>query len=48
MSTAEIEVVEAFRSIRVTPEKAMASAAALNKRDALEFDILKLTHSLSF
>ncbi len=35
MSTAEIEVVEAFRSVRVTPEKAMASAAALNKRDAL-------------
>jgi len=35
MSTAEIEVVEAFISIGVTADKAMAAAAALNKRDAL-------------
>ncbi len=35
MSTAEIEVVEAFTSIGVAPDKAMAAAAALNKRDAL-------------
>jgi len=35
VSTAEIEVVEAFTSIGVAPEKAMAAAAALNKRDAL-------------
>jgi hypothetical protein len=35
MSTAEIEVVEAFTSIGVTADKAMAAAAALNKRDAL-------------
>jgi len=33
MSTAE--VVEAFTSIGVAPDKAMAAAAALNKRDAL-------------
>jgi hypothetical protein len=35
MSTAEIEGVEAFTSIGVAPDKAMAAAAALNKRDAL-------------
>jgi hypothetical protein len=35
MSTAEIEVVEAFTSIGIAPEKAMAAAAALNRRDAL-------------
>lgn len=35
MSTAEIEVVEAFTSIGVAPDKAMAAAAALNKRDSL-------------
>jgi hypothetical protein len=35
MSTAEIEVVEAFTSIGVTLDKAMSAAAALNKRDAL-------------
>jgi hypothetical protein len=35
MSTAEIEVVEAFTSIGVSPERAMAAAAALNKQVAL-------------
>jgi hypothetical protein len=35
MSTAEVEVVEAFTSVGITPERAMAAAAALNKRDAL-------------
>jgi hypothetical protein len=35
MSTAEIEVVEAFTSIGIATEKAMAAAAALNKRDDL-------------
>jgi hypothetical protein len=35
MSTAEIEMVDAFTSIGVSPEKAMAAAAALNRRDAL-------------
>jgi hypothetical protein len=35
MSTAELEVIEAFTSIGVAPEKAMAAAAALNRRDAL-------------
>ncbi len=35
MSTAEIEVVETFTSIGVAADKAMAAAAALNKRDAM-------------
>jgi len=33
MSTLEIEVVEAFQSLGVTPEVAMRAAAALHKRD---------------
>jgi hypothetical protein len=35
MSTAEIEVVEGFTSIGVAPDKAMAAAAAINRRDAM-------------
>jgi len=35
MSTAGIEVVDAFTAIGVAPDKAMAAAAALNKQDAL-------------
>ncbi|OYV41975.1 MAG: hypothetical protein B7Z81_00160 [Acidocella sp. 20-61-6] len=46
MRSAKLEGIEAFTSIGVAPEKAMAAAAALNRRDALS-DVARVKADLS-